>query len=103
MEEIKCPYCDFVQYIDHTDGEGYAPNVIFKQLCPKCDKYFAFEVEIIFDYEVFKADCLNDGKHIWKPTRTYPVKLTMMECTMCREQRKPTEEEMALIIQMRGE
>ena len=41
----------------------------------------------------------NDGKHDWKPSRTFPKEFTKMGCSMCGETRNPNGDEMSVIMQ----
>jgi len=91
--DIECPYCGEGLDINHDDGQGYEEGINHQQQCIHCDKNFTFTTTITFSYEAEKADCLNDGEHIWKPTSTYPRCYTNMQCESCGEYRKPTEEE----------
>lgn len=96
--DVHCPYCDAGQEINHDDGYGYEEDSLHEQQCSKCEKYFTFTTSILFVYEAHKADCLNGSPHNFKPTHTVPREYTMMECTMCDEKRKPTDEEMKAIL-----
>lgn len=102
MEDINCPYCDAAQDINHDDGYGYDQSVTHEQQCYKCKKTFAFTTSISFNYDVYKADCLNGADHVYKPTCTYPVEFTEMECVMCGDVRRPTESEIEEIIKIRN-
>ena|ERR1035437_1616298 len=101
MHDINCPYCDSPQEINHDDGYGYEQDELHQQQCGNCEKYFTFTTSISYYYSVEKADCLNDDKHNFKPTHTAPVECTQMRCTMCGEERKPTEIEMVEILNSR--
>lgn len=101
MKDIECPYCDAEQDINHDDGFGYEEGVTHEMECNSCGKNFVFTTSISFYYEPEKADCLNDGEHDYKPTVTVPVECTKMRCTMCDDERKPTEIEMTEIINSR--
>lgn len=104
MHDLNCPYCDAELQVCHDDGFGYQEGVKHEMYCGKCEKNFVFETSISFYYEPEKADCLNDGNHIWKAKKnTFPVEFTKMHCTMCDEERKPTELEMAEIITKRNQ
>jgi endogenous inhibitor of DNA gyrase (YacG/DUF329 family) len=92
-EDVNCPYCGKPQDIDHDDGYGYEEGVTHQQQCVECDKTFTYTTSISFYYEAEKADCLNDGEHNWEPTHTIPKFFTKMRCTMCDDERTPTEEE----------
>ncbi len=93
MEKAECPYCGHEQYIDHTDGYGYEEGQVYFQRCHECDKEFAYNTIISFDYEARKCDCHNGEDHKWKLTPTFPKCLSEMECTECGERRSLTEEE----------
>jgi len=98
MNDIECPYCGTEQEINHDDGYGYEEDETHEQQCVSCDKSFAFTTSISFCYEANKADCLNGGKHKYKPTRTVPREYTKMRCTDCGLERKPTNIEMKEIL-----
>lgn len=95
MSDIKCPYCEQEQDVNHDDGYGYEEYETHQMQCCECNKYFVFTTSIYYSYSEQKADCLNDeDKHEWKPTITCPVEATKMRCVICDERRKPTESEM---------
>lgn len=96
--DLECPYCEKELDICHDDGFGYEEGVKHQMECGYCEKSFVFETSISFYYDPEKADCLNDGNHDYKPTRTYPKEFIMMECSMCGEERKPTEYEWENIL-----
>lgn len=93
MSDIKCPYCNYGQEINHDDGQGYTEDEKHQQQCSACDKVFTFTTAISFYYEAFKADCLNGEEHDWKITDTKPSYFSRMRCTMCEEERVLTKEE----------
>lgn len=93
-KDVRCPYCDSWQEINHDDGYGYSENETHQQECDNCDKSFSYTTSIMYVYEAEKADCLNDGDHTWKRTFTVPVECTRMHCTQCGETRKCTESEL---------
>ena len=97
-QDVECPYCEKWQEINHDDGHGYSEDEWHEQDCNDCGKSFIFTTGIIFHYSSQKADCLNDGKHVFKPSRTYPKECTRIECETCNEQRQPTEEEWKSIL-----
>ena len=99
MKDINCPYCDTEQDIDHDDGRGYSEGETHQQECDDCGKTFVFTTSISYYYEPYKADCLNEGGvHDWTPTTTIPREYSRMRCTMCDEERTPTEDEMKEIL-----
>lgn len=98
MSDVECPYCGAGQEINHDDGYGYEEDKVFEQECTNCEKTFAFTTSISFYHEATKADCLNGGEHKYKPTITVPRKYTMMICTDCDHERKPTDAEMQDIL-----
>jgi hypothetical protein len=93
--DMECPYCGAECEVCHDDGQGYAEDKLHQHTCGDCGKTFVFTTSISFYYEPQKADCLNDGKHDWKPSKTYPKCYTRMVCSMCDERREPTDEERA--------
>jgi hypothetical protein len=98
MSDVKCPYCEATIEINHDDGQGYEEDGLHGQQCGKCEKTFTFTTSIHYSYETYKADCINDGEHKYKPTHTYPKEFTKMACTTCDATRNPTKEEMEKII-----
>lgn len=91
--DMECPYCEAECEVCHDDGHGYAEYEFHQHTCHNCGKTFIFTTYISYSYTPEKADCLNDGKHAWKPTRSYPRCATQMVCSMCDERRQPTDEE----------
>jgi len=101
MKDIECPYCGHDQEVCHDDGQGYDEDQKHEMGCYECGKSFVFYTSISFSYEPRKADCLNDGKHTFKPTHTHPIELTKMMCTQCDYRRKPNKLEMESILKSR--
>ena len=100
-KDIQCPYCEQWLEINHDDGFGYAEGVKHEQECGHCGKYFVFETSVIFCYEAEQADCLNDGEHQYKPSFTFPVERTQMQCTSCDHRRACTTDELQLVMEER--
>ena len=98
MNDTNCPYCNAEVEIDHDDGYGYEEDRKHMQCCDSCGKEFVYTTSIIYLYDTYKADCLNDGKHEYTPTHVSPKEYTKMECIMCGDRRKPTPEEMIEIL-----
>ncbi|WP_126438237.1 hypothetical protein [Bordetella bronchiseptica] len=96
--DFDCPYCGEPFEVCHDDGHGYDEGTLHRDYCRACKKHFVFDTCISITHEAHKADCLNGGAHLWKPTRTHPSKLTRMCCQGCGEERKPTDVEMAAIL-----
>jgi len=82
--DAQCPYCNTWQEINHDDGYGLSEDVHHQQ-CVECDKYFIYTTCISMSYDTDKADCLNDGKHQFEKTITYPPEYARMQCTVCGE------------------
>jgi hypothetical protein len=91
--EIQCPYCGKVLQMNHDDGSWYEQEITHQFNCEHCEKYFVFTTHVSFSFSTQKADCLNDGKHNYKLTHTFPKELSMMECEMCGDRRNLTNEE----------
>lgn len=91
--DINCPYCAAPQDIDHDDGYGYEEGKLHQQECGECEKTFVFITSISYSYYPEKAECLNDGKHDYKITQTYPKCCSKMRCSMCDNERELTENE----------
>lgn len=60
MSDVKCPYCNTEQEINHDDGYGYEDGGEFEQWCISCHKEFKFTTSISYDYEVFCQDDDHD-------------------------------------------
>jgi hypothetical protein len=91
MKDLTCPYCKHEFDVCHDDGFGYAESCRHEQECPECEKSFVFETSISFSYSEYKADCLNGAEHALKLSSTQPKEYSMMRCTECDYERKPTE------------
>jgi hypothetical protein len=91
-KDLRCPYCDHAQDVNHDDGMGY--DECFNEMqCSACDRYFTFNTYVLYSYESEKADCLNRGFHNYKLTKTHPKPLSKMQCSMCGRERELTVEE----------
>ena len=91
--DLECPYCEKELDVNHDDGFGYDENMKHEMECDHCGKRFVFQTSISYYYESEKADCLNDGKHDYVLSKTYPIEFSTMVCTMCDKERDLTEEE----------
>ena len=85
MNNITCPYCDYPQEIDNSDGFGCTEDIWEEAECenPECMKSFIFSTSINFHYEPKKADCLNGADHKYEKTCTHPVCYTKWRCIDC--------------------
>lgn len=93
MKDIECPYCGALQEVCHDDGHGYSEDQRHEHECTECEKTFVFETFISFSYTPYKAECLNDGNHIWEATHSYPRKYSKLQCIHCWNRREPTNDE----------
>lgn len=93
IQDVECPYCGQWQEINHDDGRGYEENILHQQDCWSCDKTFGFATSISYHYDAVKVDCMNGSDHNWKPTMTAPKFFTKMRCSMCEQERLPTDGE----------
>ena len=91
IEKVKCPYCGY-EFEPESHYENDDESNI--EECPNCEHSFVCWQETNISFSAEKADCLNGGKHDWKPIPTYPKCATLMRCTKCHQERKPTDEEM---------
>lgn len=92
MNDVECPYCENVVEINH-DGYGLEEGVFHNQECPYCEKYFVYQTIITFNYDTYKADCLNGSEHEFKYTTTFPMEFTEKKCIYCGEREKLLPEE----------
>jgi Zn ribbon nucleic-acid-binding protein len=102
MSDVKCPYCEAEQEINHDDGYGYEEDQKHEQECINCEKYFVYTTTISFSYETKKAACLNGSDHKYRNTMTYPIRYTKMRCEDCGHERKCTDEELSLLSAGKG-
>lgn len=93
MSEIECPYCQAELKVNHNDGFGYAQDETHQMECKECKKNFVFTTHISFHYSPEKAGCLNGEQHDYQLTHTAPKCASTMRCTMCDDEREPTQEE----------
>lgn len=89
-KDTECPYCGMGIEINHDDGAGYAEDEMHQQECCKCKKTFVFTTRISFDYWPEKADCLNEGKHDYRKTNTFPPEFARLRCSMCGDEKPLT-------------
>lgn len=97
MKDLNCPYCNEELEVCRDDAFVYEEDVDHEMQCSSCEKSFVFNTCITFDFTPYKADCLNDGNHIWEATKTWPIEFTKMECKTCGKIRIPTGQEMTEI------
>jgi len=87
VKDVVCPYCGEEQEINHDDGYGYEEDELYQQEC-NCGKTFVYTTAIIFNYDVYKAPCLNGGSHKMRKTRRVPWVIVGEEryrCEYCGE------------------
>lgn len=77
MSDIRCPYCDHEQEIDHDDGYGYEEGDDHEQECVSCEKIFNYTTSISFSYNVY---CNDDEEHDLENSESHP---TLYSCTKC--------------------
>lgn len=90
--DLECPYCEEGLDVDYGD-DIYDEDVNHQMSCSKCDKSFVFTTSVMYYHSAEKADCLNGADHDFNVTATFPKFLSRMRCTMCGEEREPTEKE----------
>lgn len=59
MKDLECPYCGEGLEICHDDGFGSEEDELYEMECEYCEKSFVFDTSISYNYESYKADCLN--------------------------------------------
>lgn len=91
--DFHCPYCGAPHEVCHDDGHGMDEDELHQETCGSCDKSFVFTTYISVNHTARKADCLNDGRHQWKPTVTFPKRYARMRCAGCGDERQPTDAE----------
>ncbi len=91
MKDIKCPYCNHPQDINHDDGYGYKEDITYEQECRSCGKIFIYTTEISFYYDVEAAPCKNNEvEHTWEDIKGYPEEFFKgkQRCKICDEERQ---------------
>jgi len=93
MKDLKCPYCNTEQDVEHEDSASYEQDTFHEIQCVHCGKNFMYTIYISYSYESHAADCLNDKPHDYELIKYYPVEFSRMRCTMCDKGRELTTEE----------
>jgi len=88
MHDVRCPYCNEYNEINHDDGYGYEEDELHQQECSKCEKTFVYTTFISFSYTSYQADCLNGAEHKFEKTITYPPEFARLRCTDCGEEKQ---------------
>jgi hypothetical protein len=88
MADVKCPYCDSDEDINHDDGYGYEENRTHTQECGTCGKVFTYTTTISFDYDVDKAPCQNGEPHKLVDIVRFPKEFAVgiKRCEWCDEE-----------------
>lgn len=69
MKDFDCPYCgEGYDYCDDPISDG--DTVEFE--CSECEKTFVISASVSISYTAHKADCLNDGNHVWEDSSRCP-------------------------------
>ena len=58
-KDVECPYCGVEQEICHDDNYGYDEGELHQQICPECERTFAYETSTIVSHEAFAAPCID--------------------------------------------
>jgi len=96
MSDFACPYCGAKH---EYDGDPMGQDKTTEYQCSECDKLFLITCSYSVDYAANKADCLNNGNHVWKDAIRTPYIINRKIKQRCqggcnREQnRTATEEE----------
>lgn len=98
MPTITCPYCASTQELEVERNHGSQPDQTYDQECNACEKTYVFQVDVIFEFDTFRAPCMNGEPHNFEPTRTHPVSMTKMVCEWCDARRRPTADEMKVMM-----
>ena len=93
-EEIECPYCEHAYDLCHDDGAFYEDGKREEEECPNCSKLYLVNSSMHWSYEGEKAECLNDGNHMWvncyseSNIKNYPALANKQECEVCGRKRE---------------
>jgi hypothetical protein len=77
MSDVKCPYCEVEQEINHDDGYGYGDGEEYEQSCTDCHKEFKFTTSVSFDY---KVECQSGDHEMESFGDQWP---NMYQCIKC--------------------
>ena len=94
MYDIECPYCNHEFKVDSEGWNEHMEEDSIEDECPKCEKRFSYSRSVTIHLESRKADCLNDGKHVFEQIVGHP-KIHFRgkyECKYCSETRHVEEE-----------
>lgn len=92
MYKVECPYCKKEEKYSY-DSLSFEDGGRSELECPSCQKSFITYTSIHFSFDSQRAECLNDGEHVWRPNHAFPKCATKMFCAVCGEERNPTEDE----------
>lgn len=87
MSDVKCPYCDAEQEINHDDGYGYEEGEEHEQHCYNCEKEFKFTTSISFNYEVM---CQDDDHVMQAFGDKWPGMYQCEKCDFCERREEVT-------------
>jgi hypothetical protein len=63
MSTVECPYCEAEFEVCQDDGHATDESETYEQECHYCEKTFALQVAIHWDFNGHKAECMNGGPH----------------------------------------
>ena len=94
MGTLECPYCE--KELNDPD-DCYKEDETYEERCRHCDKQFVFTLSYSVSYHSYKADCLNEADHDWKPITGYPEEYfkNRRRCSMCDREKTIKESEAA--------
>lgn len=54
--EVTCPYCNYENEIDTSDGEGCEDGVTYELECYECEREFTYVTSISVHYRSIKKE-----------------------------------------------
>lgn len=83
MSDIKCPYCELEQEINHDDGYGYDEGEMHSQECERCQREFNFTTQIMYNYSAYCLDGDCDYDEPSEMTLSNGSKYNFYQCKNC--------------------
>jgi len=80
MTDDKCPYCNADVEICHDGGVCMDDGQRYEQQCDWCKKSFIYRPEVVVSHKIWRADCLNGGKHDYKKRS---IQFDIYVCEVC--------------------
>lgn len=87
MNNVECPHCNTLHYVERSDGEGTEEDVLYEKECSNCGNIFGFYTTIQFGYNSVSLPCKNGEDHTLYDIVGLPSELFAgkKRCKHCRK------------------